>query len=289
MANLRLYKPIKITKIKIALGVCCQIILQNNSFLLKQTSLLNKNCKFVKYLSNLIMKPFKSELSGKTFPSKDKISLTSIKSNILELIKKDYPNLDIDDYISIDELNIYRQKYIENFMTKEMGDLDELELMVVKNITDRTTLTDKIEDDQEYITFSQGLSDSIAKFGGSWRFIIAFLSFMFIWILINIYFLGQNSFDPFPFILLNLILSCVAALQAPLIMMSQNRQEEKDRQRGKKDYMINLKSEVEIRMLHEKLDHLIHAQQQQLIEIQQIQIDMLKEIMNKMENKKGIN
>ncbi|MDI1233056.1 MAG: DUF1003 domain-containing protein [bacterium] len=235
------------------------------------------------------MKPFKSELSGKTFPSKDKISLTSIKSNILELIKKDYPNLDIDDYISIDELNIYRQKYIENFMTKEMGALDELELMVVKNITDRTTLTDKIEDDQEYITFSQGLSDSIAKFGGSWRFIIAFLSFMFIWILINIYFLGQNSFDPFPFILLNLILSCVAALQAPLIMMSQNRQEEKDRQRGKKDYMINLKSEVEIRMLHEKLDHLIHAQQQQLIEIQQIQIDMLKEIMNKMESKKGIN
>lgn len=234
------------------------------------------------------MKTFKSDVSGDNFPEKDKIRIASVKNNISDLIKKEHPNVTDEEYMSVEELNYFRQKFIENFMEKEIGDLNDLEKMVVKNITEKSTLTDKLEDDHAAINFSQGLSDKIAKFGGSWNFIIAFLSFMFVWILMNIYFLGQHSFDPFPFILLNLILSCIAALQAPLIMMSQNRQEEKDRQRGKKDYMINLKSEVEIRMLHEKIDHLIHAQQQQLIEIQQIQIDMLNEIMRKMETKKEI-
>lgn len=86
-------------------------------------------------------------------------------------------------------------------------------------------------------------------------------------------------FDPYPFILLNLILSCVAALQAPVIMMSQNRQEEKDRERAKNDYMVNLKSELEIRMLHEKIDHLIITQQENLLEIQKIQAEMMQELM----------
>lgn len=236
----------------------------------------------------IVMKTFKSIISGHLFPEKDKVRIASIKNNISDLIKKDYPKVTDEDYISVEELNEFRKKFIQNFMEKEIGDLNDLEKMVVKNITNKSTLSDKLEEDHETITFSQSLSDKIAKFGGSWNFIIAFLSFMFVWILLNIYFLGQKSFDPFPFILLNLILSCIAALQAPLIMMSQNRQEEKDRQRGKKDYMINLKSEVEIRMLHEKVDHLIHAQQQQLIEIQQIQIDMLNEIMRKMETQKEI-
>lgn len=99
---------------------------------------------------------------------------------------------------------------------------------------------------------------------------------------INIFWLLGKGFDPYPFILLNLILSCLAAFQAPVIMMSQNRQEEKDRERAKNDYMVNLKSELEIRILHEKLDHLIVVQQEKLMEIQQIQIDMLNDIMQKM-------
>ncbi|MES2617191.1 MAG: DUF1003 domain-containing protein [Bacteroidota bacterium] len=229
------------------------------------------------------MKIFKSGLSGKDYPEKERISLSSVKENITELIIKDYPQIESNSSISIDELNHYRQKFIENFMAKEIGDLNDLEKMVLTNINERSTLSDKIEDDNDSKgTFGQRLSDKIAHFGGSWSFIISFLSFMFIWIGINIWLLGQQSFDPFPFILLNLILSCIAALQAPLIMMSQNRQEDKDRKRAKKDYMINLKSEVEIRMLHEKIDHLINSQQQQLIEIQKIQIDMLNDIMNKM-------
>jgi uncharacterized membrane protein len=121
----------------------------------------------------------------------------------------------------------------------------------------------------------------VAEFGGSWKFIILFLSFILIWILANVLLLINKGFDPYPFILLNLILSCIAALQAPVIMMSQNRQEEKDRERAKKDYMINLKSELEIRMIHEKLDHLIQHQQHELIEIQKVQIEMMHDILKR--------
>ena len=127
----------------------------------------------------------------------------------------------------------------------------------------------------------QSDADKVADFGGSWTFIISFFIFILLWIASNVYLLLNKGFDPYPFILLNLILSCLAALQAPVIMMSQNRQEEKDRERAKKDYMINLKSELEIRMLDEKLDHLIMHQQQELIEIQKVQIEMMNDILNR--------
>jgi uncharacterized membrane protein len=123
------------------------------------------------------------------------------------------------------------------------------------------------------------VADKVASFGGSWTFIISFIIFLLIWIAFNAFWLANKGFDPYPFILLNLILSCIAALQAPVIMMSQNRQEEKDRERAKKDYKINLKSELEIRELHEKIDHLIINYQQDLLEIQNTQIQMLGNIL----------
>jgi uncharacterized membrane protein len=98
-----------------------------------------------------------------------------------------------------------------------------------------------------------------------------------------VYWLVNKGFDPYPFILLNLILSCLAALQAPVIMMSQNRQEEKDRERAKSDYMINLKSELEIRTLHEKIDHFIINQQQELFEMQKIQLEIMKDVLSQLE------
>jgi uncharacterized membrane protein len=139
----------------------------------------------------------------------------------------------------------------------------------------------QVEDEADVRLFGQVVADKVADFGGSWTFIILFFVFILIWVSSNVYLLLNKGFDPFPFILLNLILSCVAALQAPVIMMSQNRQEEKDRERSKKDYMINLKSELEIRMLHEKLDHLIMHQQQELIEIQKVQIEMMNDILER--------
>lgn len=117
------------------------------------------------------------------------------------------------------------------------------------------------EDETDNRTFGQKVADKVAAFGGSWTFIISFFVFILLWIGVNVYFLTNKGFDPYPFILLNLILSCLASLQAPIIMMSQNRQEEKDRERAKKDYEINLKAENEIQLLQEKLDKLIELQE----------------------------
>ena len=128
------------------------------------------------------------------------------------------------------------------------------------------------------LTFGERLSDRIAEFGGSWRFLITFGAILFVWIVLNAAFLATRAFDPFPFILLNLILSCLAAVQAPIIMMSQNRAEARDRLRAENDYKINLKAELEIRHLHEKIDHLLRRQYNRLFEIQQIQIELLEEL-----------
>jgi uncharacterized membrane protein len=227
------------------------------------------------------MNTFISDLSKKEFSAGEKISAQSIRPSILKSIQQDHPHFDLSCCLSLTELNMYRQKYIAGFLANEVGELSDLEETVLGAMESRKTLVDKIEDADETPTVGQRLADAVADFGGSWSFIICFMSFMMIWILTNIYMLTQHPFDSYPFILLNLILSCLAAMQAPVIMMSQNRQEEKDRLRAKKDYMINLKSELEIRMVHEKLDHLIMHQQQELIEIQKVQVEMMNDIMSR--------
>ena len=139
---------------------------------------------------------------------------------------------------------------------------------------------------KEKASLGERAADCLAQFAGSWTFVTSFTICLIGWIIINICLLA-DAFDPYPFILLNLVLSCIAAIQAPLIMMSQNRQEEKDRERSKKDYMVNLKSELELRILHEKLDHLIMHQQQQLLQIQKIQIDMMNDILQQVDRNSG--
>lgn len=224
---------------------------------------------------------FISDISKKEFPIADKISAKTIRNPILALIQADYPDFDTDKFIAIPELNMYREKYISNYLVVEIGELSNLEAKVIGSLNEDKSLVSTVEDDIGVRTIGQKVADKVAAFGGSWKFIILFGVFILFWILINIYIFLNKGFDPYPFILLNLILSCLAALQAPVIMMSQNRQEEKDRERAKKDYMINLKSELEIRMLHEKLDHLIMHQQQELIEIQKVQIEMMNDILTR--------
>lgn len=226
------------------------------------------------------MQTFISDLSGKSFPAAEKVHCRSVSKNVLELIRKDYPHISTKSHLAISELNDYRQKYLEHLFAREIGELTEMEKMVLQKLKEHETLTDKLEDSDDAAKFTVGerLADKIASFGGSWTFIISFLVFILTWMGINIYWLVNSGFDPYPFILLNLILSCLAALQAPVIMMSQNRQEDKDRQRAKNDYMINLKSELEVRILHEKIDHLILHQQQDMMEIQQTQLEMLNEV-----------
>nr|WP_294777540.1 DUF1003 domain-containing protein [uncultured Flavobacterium sp.] len=224
---------------------------------------------------------FKSAISGIDFPEKDKVYGHQIRQAVLKLIQKDYPDFSDNDCISNSELNIYREKYISKYLQTEVGELSELQQKVLKSLSNGKSLVSKVEYEKDNRTFGQKVADKVADFGGSWTFIILFFVFLIIWIASNIFIFVHKEFDPYPFILLNLILSCVAALQAPIIMMSQNRQEEKDRERAKKDYMINLKSELEIRLIDDKLDHLIQHQQQELIEIQKVQIEMMNDILER--------
>jgi uncharacterized membrane protein len=235
------------------------------------------------------MTTFISDLSKKEFPLSEKISAKTIRHSILNLIQKENPQFSHDCFLSRSELDVYRTKSISDYLIKETGELSELEKTVLSSVTGNTTLTDKIDsDDLQELTFGQKIADKVASFGGSWTFIISFMVFILVWISINVFWLMNRGYDPYPFILLNLILSCIASLQAPVIMMSQNRQEEKDRARAKKDYMINLKSELEIRTLHEKIDHFIMDQQQELLEIQKVQLDIMNDILSKVEKKENI-
>ena len=229
------------------------------------------------------MKTFTSDLSNNEFPISERVSGKRIRLSVLNLIQQDHPGFSPDKFLSVSEMNKYREKYIEGFLKKQLGTLSDLDLTVLDSLKGRSTITDKLDDDDlPNTTFGQRIADKVAQFGGSWTFIISFAIFLLIWIFVNIYWLGNKGFDPYPFILLNLILSSIAAIQAPVIMMSQNRQEEKDRDRAKKDYMINLKSELEVRMLHEKIDHLILNEQQEVVEIHKVQIEMMNDILKHM-------
>lgn len=229
------------------------------------------------------MKTFISDLSKKEFPVSERISGKAIRKSILSLIQKDNPLFTDENNLSQSELNLYREKYISGYIAAQIGELTKLEENVVTSLRNKTTLSDKIKGDEDMKpTIGQKLADKVASFGGSWTFIIIFLTFLVLWISMNTFWLANRNIDPYPFILLNLMLSCIAAIQAPVIMMSQNRQEEKDRERAKKDYMINLKSELEVRGLHEKIDHLILHQQQELMEIQKIQIDIMDDILSRL-------
>ena len=226
------------------------------------------------------MNTFRSDLSGKEFAENERVSAKNLRQSLLHFINKTHPNFSKNCFLSIEEMNDYREKYISEFLNKKLGNLTEVEKQVIQSVSKNTMISTEVEEDEKEITFGQKLADKVAEFGGSWGFIIFFMSFLVFWILLNVFWLSNHGFDPYPFILLNLILSCIAAIQAPVIMMSQNRQEEKDRERAKKYYKISLKSELEIRELHEKIDHLIIHYQQDLLEIQKTQIDLLENILH---------
>jgi uncharacterized membrane protein len=225
----------------------------------------------------------KCAITGKVYPLNQLAGVGSIRPQLRELIKKTYPDWNSDTgMVSIQVLNEFRNEYVQGLLEEEKGELSHLDIDVVKSIKNQKLLSKQLETDlAEKLTFGQRIADKMALFGGSWRFILTFAAVLIIWISVNTFFLLKKPFDPFPFILLNLILSCLAALQAPVIMMSQNRQETKDRSRSQNDYQINLKAEIEIRQLHEKIDHILINQAQRLFEIQQIQIELMEQILKK--------
>lgn len=156
--------------------------------------------------------------------------------------------------------------------------IQQLHDMVLQNYEEEKFIADKLKDPDSSQTFGEKLSDSVAQFGGSWRFIIFFGVIILAWVVLNSFILVKKPFDPYPYILLNLILSCIAALQAPVIMMSQNRKEEKDRLRSLNDYAINLKSELEVRNLHQKIDVLIFEEMKSLLDLQVKQMAILEDL-----------
>ena len=195
------------------------------------------------------------------------------------LIRKEHPDWDTGHRICLSCLNRFRTAYVAQQLIDQRGELSDLESGVIESLRQEELLSENVEEafDQK-ATYGDRIADKVASFGGSWRFIIIFGSILLIWIGINSVALLMRPFDPYPYILLNLVLSCLAAVQAPVIMMSQNRQEAKDRLRAEHDFQVNLKAEIEVRQLHTKIDHLMNHAWQRLLDIQQIQLEIMQEM-----------
>ena len=202
-----------------------------------------------------------------------------LRPALQETIKKHDPSWAPGQMLCADCLDLLREEYVEDALKEEVGELTQLEEEVIRSMKEQETLTENLNlTFEKSISLGQRSADRMASFGGSWMFIGCFALVIVAWILINAASGRARPFDPYPYILLNLILSCLAAIQAPIIMMSQNRMEAKDRMRSENDYQVNLKAELEIRHLHEKLDVLLKHQWQKLLEIQQIQMDFMKQL-----------
>jgi len=205
-----------------------------------------------------------------------------VRDKIAAVITARLPGWTSAGFICRSCLNGFRAEFVRSEMEKDRGALSAIEERVVRSLHDGALIADNLN--QEFdrsLTFGERISDNVAEFGGSWRFIIIFFGIMIIWIAANSFLLLFHPFDPYPYILLNLVLSLLAAVQAPIILMSQNRQEARDRMRAESDYKVNLKAELEVRAVGEKLDQLVHHQWAHLLEIQQIQIEMIEDMMER--------
>lgn len=218
-------------------------------------------------------------ICGKSFSFRNVVSGELIRKEIAEEIRKEFPDWSFEQFICRLDLTQIRGKYVHAILASERGELSSLEQEVVSSLRENEILSSNLDAEfQQNWSFGERTADKIATFGGSWAFLICFGIFLVIWIAVNSLVLFWHPLDPYPFIFLNLILSCLAAVQAPIIMMSQNRQEAKDRIRSQHDYQINLKAELEIRHLHEKVDHLLSHQWERLVQIQELQLELLSDL-----------
>ena len=228
------------------------------------------------------------QLSGKKVNENNATDGFSIREELIEIIKQKKPDFDVEGWVSNEELNKIKSDRIKKLLQEDVGYLTEIEKKIAEAADKHDFMSKDFAEDEEdeMLTFGQRMSDRVAEFGGSWKFIIFFGVFFAVWILLNVFIYENKGFDPYPFILLNLILSCVAALQAPIIMMSQNRMEEKDRARAINDFKVGLKTEIEIRMLDEKMNHLVNKQIFHLHENMELQNEMLENIIKNTKKRK---
>lgn len=230
-------------------------------------------------MSNHRQPTARCQLCNAEKPQRELLPAELIRPAISHLIEREHPGWQATGFVCASDLNRYRMQYVRDVLQVDAGEISALEQEVLESIKKNEPLAANIYADfDERRTQGERLADKIAEFGGSWRFITCFAAVIAVWIALNSAVILQKQFDPYPFILLNLVLSCLAALQAPVIMMSQRRIEARDRLRGEHDYQVNLKAELEIRHLHEKFDHLLKQQWIRLLEIQQIQLDLMNEL-----------
>jgi uncharacterized membrane protein len=205
-----------------------------------------------------------------------------VRPLVVATIRKTHPDWSPAGFICLPDLNRFRIKHVEEILETEKGELSALEAEVVKGMREQEIIARNVNVEFEReLSLGERVADRVAAFGGSWSFIIFFGVVILIWIAINSYVLLRRPFDPYPYIFLNLVLSSIAAFQAPFIMMSQNRQETRDRLRSENDYKVNLQAELEIRQLNAKLDQLLTHQWQRLLEIQQIQAELMQGLFSK--------
>ena len=216
---------------------------------------------------------------GKSFSERNVVSGEVVRKELADEILKVQPTWSSQSCICRPDLAQVRGRYVHCLLESERGELTNLEHEVVRSLQEHEILSSNIDAEfEQKWSFGERLADKIAVFGGSWAFLILFGVFLLFWVAVNSVVFLWRPVDPYPFIFLNLILSCLAAVQAPVIMMSHNRQEAKDRIRSEHDYQINLKAELEIRHLHEKMDHLLSHQWERLVQIQELQLEMLADL-----------
>lgn len=224
-------------------------------------------------------------ITKKLVPIIDATQGNAIRPSVFELIRISCPEFSEEKYISEEELSKFKSAHIRGLLASERGKLSDMEREVAETVAKHDFMSkDFTKEEAETFTFGEKVADHISDFGGSWRFIIIFVMLMIGWIGINVFWnFSSKAFDPYPFILLNLVLSCIAALQAPVIMMSQHRAEKKDRARAINNYMVGLKTEIEIRHLHEKTDRLLAIHIQNENEMHELQMETLEKIIKKID------
>jgi uncharacterized membrane protein len=226
--------------------------------------------------------PHRCQVCGNTFTGRNVLPAALVRDSLAALITARLPGWDPAGFICRDCLNTFRTEFVRAEMAKDRGELSTVEEEVMKSLHDGALVAGNLNQEfDQSLSVGERISDKVAEFGGSWHFIITFFVLMALWILANSVYLFFQPFDPYPYILLNLMLSLLAAVQAPIILMSQNRQESRDRLRAENDYQVNLKAELEVRTISEKLDLLIHHQWAHLLEIQQVQTEMIQDMLGR--------
>jgi uncharacterized membrane protein len=225
---------------------------------------------------------FPCQICGEHKRQNELVPAASIRASVVDAIEKEHPAWSPEGYICHADLNRFRTAYVRDVLKKEKDEYISLEETVKHGGNDEDHLPENINIEFEKdLTFGERLADKIAGFAGSWSFLAVFTVILFVWVALNTVILLSSPFDPYPYILLNLVLSALAAIQAPVIIMSQNRQEIRDRLHAERDYQVSIHTDLEIHRLQKKIDHLLTNQGQRLLEIQDIQMELMEELAKK--------